>query len=411
MKNVMLRAVAILTTIVALQACTSLPRVAAVPAAQTARAVIPGFLHNRYWVEDDLPALLQEVIRDDKRERETLARLGISTDPMPPADVLAISGGGDAGAFAAGLLSGWSINGTRPQFKLVTGISAGALIAPFAYLGPAYDDVIRTVATAVGPDDVFERRNVILGLVSDGMADSGPLARLVAKYVTSETLAAIAAEYVKGRSLQIATTDLDSGRPVIWSMGAIAASQTPGALELFRKIMVASASIPGVVSPVLFDVEVKGQRYQELHVDGGVIAQTYAYPRHSLEEWQRATGQPYQRAIHIYVVLNGRIQPEWADTKRRTLEIGNRAIRTLVQAQGIGDVDRIYATALEDGADFNLAYISPDFSYPRTEEFDNAFMKQLFDYAYALGVSGKAWHKAPPRELARNNKIGVSDPQ
>ena len=344
------RAAAILATIIALQACTTLPRLAAVPPTQTARAIIPGFPNYRYWVDEDLPALLQEVIRDDKRERETLARLGISTDPMPPAHVLAISGGGDAGAFAAGLLSGWSTNGTRPQFKLVTGVSAGALIAPFAYLGPAYDDVIRTVATAVGPDDVFERRNVLVGLASDGMADSGPLARLVAKYVTLETLAAIAAEYAKGRSLQIATTDLDSGRPVIWSMGAIAASQAPGALELFRKIMVASASIPGVVSPVLFDVEVDGQRYQELHVDGGVIAQTYAYPRNSLEEWQRATGQPYQRAIHIYVVLNGRMEPEWADTKRRTLEIGNRAIRTLVQAQGIGDVDRIYATALEDGA-------------------------------------------------------------
>jgi predicted acylesterase/phospholipase RssA len=216
--------------------------------------------------------------------------------------VLAISGGGDAVAFAAGLLSGWSTYGTRPKFKLVTGISAGALIAPFAYLGPAYDDLIRTVATSVGPDDFFDRRNVLIGLASDGMADSGPLARLVAKYVTSETLAAIATEYSKGRSLQVATTDLDSGRPVIWSMGAIAASDAPGALELFRKIMVASVLIPGVVSPVLFDVEIEGQRYQELHVDGGVIAQTYAYPRDSLQEWQRATGQPYQRAIHDYVI-------------------------------------------------------------------------------------------------------------
>ncbi len=221
-----------------------MPRLAAVPPTQTARAIIPGFPTNRYWLDEDLPPLLQEAIGDDKRERDTLTRLGISTDPMPPADVLAISGGGDAGAFAAGLLSGWSTHGTRPQFKLVTGISAGALIAPFAYLGPAYDDVIRTVATAVGPDDVFKRRNVLVGLVSDGMADSGPLARLVAKYVTSETLAAIAAEHSKGRTLQIATTDLDSGRPVIWSMGAIAASQAPGALELFRKIMVASLQYP-----------------------------------------------------------------------------------------------------------------------------------------------------------------------
>ena len=401
MKGVVVRAAAILATFVALQACTTLTRLPAVPPTQTARAVIPGFPNSRYWLDEDLPALLQEAIGDSKRERETLARLGISTDPMPPAHVLAISGGGDSGAFAAGLLSGWSTRGTRPQFNLVTGISAGALIAPFAYLGPSYDDVIRTVATSVGPDDVFDRRNVLVGLASDGMADSGPLARLVAKYVTPETLAAIAAEYAKGRALQIATTDLDSGRPVIWNMGAIAASQAPGALELFRKIMIASASIPGGVSPVLFDVEVNGQRFQEMHVDGGVIAQTYVYPRNILLEWERATGQPFRRAFHVYVVLNGRMQPEWTDTKRRTLEIGNRAIRVLVQSQGIGDVDRIYTTAQQDGADFNLAYIGPDFSSPRAQEFDNAYMKRLYDYAYAVGASGKAWHKAPLSETAR----------
>jgi len=194
MKRAVVRAAVILATCVALQACTPLPRLAAVPPTQTARAVIPGFPKIRYWLDEVLPALIQEAIGDDNRERETLARLGISTDPLPPADVLAISGGGDAGAFAAALLSGWSAQGTRPKFRLVTGISAGALIAPFAYLGPSYDDVIRTVATSVGPDDFFDRRNMLVGLAGDCMADSGPLARLVAKYVTPETLVAIAAE-------------------------------------------------------------------------------------------------------------------------------------------------------------------------------------------------------------------------
>ena len=400
MKRAVVRTVTVVATFVALQACTPLPRLAAVPATQTARAIVPGFPNSRYWLDDDMAVLIQEAIGDDKRERESLARLGISTGPMPPAHVLAISGGGDAGAFAAGLLSGWSAHGTRPQFRLVTGTSAGALIAPFAYLGPSYDNVIRSVATSVGPDDVFDRRNAIAGLVSDGMAHSGPLARLVEKYVTPETLAAIAAEYAKGRVLQIATTDLDSGRPVIWNMGSIAASQTPGAVELFRKIMVASASIPGVVSPVLFDVEVDGQRYQEMHVDGGVIAQTYVYPRHILEEWERATGKPFQRELHFYVVLNGRMQPEWSDTKRRTLAIGNRAIRTLVQSQGIGDVDRVYATALQDGADFNLAYIGPDFSYPHEKEFDTEYMKRLFEHSYELAAKGYPWHKVPPSEAS-----------
>ena len=182
-------------------------------------------------------------------------------------NLLAISGGGDAGAFAAGLLAGWTAHGTRPEFRLVTGVSAGALIAPFAFLGSEYDEVIQTVSTSIGPKDVFDTRNPLTGLASDGMADSEPLSRLVAKYVTPEILSAVAAEYAKGRALYVGTTDLDSGRPVSWNMGAIAASEAPGALELFRKVLIAATSIPGAVSPVMIDVEIDGKHFQEMHVD------------------------------------------------------------------------------------------------------------------------------------------------
>jgi predicted acylesterase/phospholipase RssA len=141
------------------------------------------------------------VIQDSEREHEALVKAGKSTDVLPPANLLAISGGGDGGAFAAGVLSGWTAHGTRPEFKVVTGISAGALIAPFAFLGPQYDDVIRSVATSIGPKDVFRTRTMLMGLASDGMADNEPLVRLVVKYVTPEVLAAIAREYAKGRIL------------------------------------------------------------------------------------------------------------------------------------------------------------------------------------------------------------------
>ncbi|WP_457095508.1 hypothetical protein [Lysobacter sp. P5_B9] len=127
-------------------------------------------------------------------------------------------------------------------------------------------------------------------LASDGMADSEPLARLVASHVNSELLAAIATEYGKGRVLQIGTTDLDSGRPVTWNMGAIASSAAPGALDLFRSVMIASMSIPGAVSPVMIAVEVDGERFQEMHVGGGVLAQVFAYPSRTIEELNRATG-------------------------------------------------------------------------------------------------------------------------
>lgn len=388
-----------LVVAVLLQACGSLPRLDAVPPTLTERAVIPGISEARYWLDRDLAPFIQSVIQDDKREREALARAGKSTSgPLPPASLLAISGGSDAGAFAAGILVGWTAHGNRPEFRVVTGISTGALIAPFAFLGPRYDDLIRSVFTSVRSEDVFHRRNMLIGLASDGMADSEPLSRLVAEYVTPEILAAVAEEYAKGRALEIGTTDLDAGRAVTWNMGAIAASDAPGALELFRKIMIASTSIPGEVSPVMIDVDIDGKHFQEMHLDGGVITQVFLYPPRILMEMQRATGRPYLRELHAYVIRNGRLEPEWSDTERHTLSIGGRAISALIQTQGISDLQRIYQTAQHDGVDFNLAYIGPDFNHPHKETFDPEYMKRLFDYGYQLSVKGYPWRKAPPGE-------------
>ncbi len=395
------RIAAALVVAVLLQACASLPRLDAVPPTLTERAVVPGIPEARYWLDRDLAPFIQSVIEDDKREREALAKAGRSTSgPLPPASLLAISGGSDAGAFAAGILAGWTAHGDRPEFRVVTGISAGALIAPFAFLGPQYDDTLRSAFTSVRSEDIFHRRNMLAGLASDGMADSEPLSQLVAKYVTPELLAAVAKAYAKGRVLEIGTTDLDSGRPVTWNMGAIASSDAQGALELFRKIIVASTSIPGEVSPVMIDVDIDGRHFQEMHVDGGVITQVFLYPRRILMELHRATGRPYRRQLHAYVIRNGRLEPEWSDTERHTLNIGGRAISALIQTQGIGDLLRIYQAAQHDGVDFNLAYIGADFNYPHKKAFDPEYMKRLFDYAYERSAKGDSWHKEPPGEAA-----------
>jgi hypothetical protein len=308
---------------------------------------------------------------------------------------LAISGGGDAGTFAAGIIAGWTLHGSRPAFKVVTGISAGALVAPFAYLGPEYDPVILGICSAIGPKDVFHARSVLTRLASDGISDSKPLARLIAKYITADVLAAIAAQYAKGRLLMIGTTDLDAGRPVTWNMGAIASSGAPGALHLFRNIMIASMSIPGAVSPVMIDVEVDGQQFQEMHVDGGVLTQVFLYPPGTVMALNSVAGARIRRARHFYVIRNGKLEPQWSGTKRRTLSIGGRAISTLIQTQGISDLDRIYRIAQQDGADFNLAYIGADFDGARNRKFDGAYMKRLFDYAFELSAKGYPWHKSP----------------
>ena len=378
--------------------CASLPRLEAVPEAETEMAEVPGIPLARQWTDRDIRPFIDRVVRDSQHEADALRREGKAADPLPPANVLAISGGGDAGAFSAGLLAGWSARGDRPQFKAVTGISAGALIAPFAFLGPEYDGVIRIIATTSGPSDIARRRNLLIGLTSDGMASNEPLARLIARYVTAEVLEAIAREHARGRVLIIGTTDLDAARQVTWNMGEIASSQSPRALELFRKVILASTSVPGMVSPVLFDVEASGRRYQEMHVDGAVISQVFLYPASFLVEFKRTTGQPLSREIHSFVIRNGRLDPDWSSTERRTLTIGARAILTVGQTQGINDVRRLYEIARRDKVDFNLAYIGTDFDAPHVEDFDTTYMKKLFDYGYDLSVSGQQWHKTPPTE-------------
>ena len=197
---------------------------------------------------------------------------------LPPAYFLAISGGGDNGAYGAGFLNGWTAAGTRPEFKVVTGISTGALIAPFAFLGPKYDHVLEKVYTTSSQKDIFKKRGIAAWLFGDSMADTRPLASVIESYVTRALLDEIAAEYAKGRILLVGTTNLDSLEPVIWNMTAIAASQDPRAVPLFRSILLASASIPGAFPPVMIDVNLDGAKYQEMHVDGGTIAQVFLYP-------------------------------------------------------------------------------------------------------------------------------------
>lgn len=312
------------------------------------------------------------------------------------ANYLSLSGGGDNGAYGAGLLIGWSDRGDRPQFNLITGISTGALIAPFAFIGKEYDPVLREVYTQLGPRDIFIERGLISGILSDGLSDTTPLFQLISKYVDQDFLRKVANEYsTKNRWLLIGTTNLDAGVPVVWNMGKIASIGTPEALELFRRIMLASASIPGAFSPVMFDFEVSGQSFQEMHVDGGAITQVFLYPS-ALSQRAQDLKLKLQKQRNAYIIRNARLDPEWRETERGTLSIVQRAISSLIQTQGLGDLYRIYHTTQLDGVGFNLAYIGSDFKFPHKGEFDTAYMQALFDYGYKQGLGGKEWQKYPP---------------
>ena len=371
-----------------LSACATPQRMQPVPSADTTSAMPLGIPNAHFFPTIDLAGLTAEANQALTRRRQVL---GLTADAqLPAAYFLAISGGGDNGAFGAGLLTGWAEAGDRPEFDYVTGVSTGALIAPFAFLGPAYNKQLRDVYTTISADDVFKERGFINGIFSDALADTTPLWKLISRYVDEAMMADIAREYQKGRLLVIGTTDLDAERPVLWNIGAIAASGRPGSLDLIRKILRASSAVPAYFPPVLIDVEVDGKSYQEMHVDGGAFAQMFLYPPNM--DLRKIVKQERK----AYVIWNARQDPEWANAEPRTLRIAGRAISTMIHSSGSNDLMGIYFITQRDGVDYNLAYIGSDFSAPRAGDFDKAYMNALFDYGYQQARRGYSWKKAPP---------------
>jgi predicted acylesterase/phospholipase RssA len=368
--------------------CATPHRLPAVPMTQASQA-IPAAGPYRYLVSRETETFAAEARRALEKEQQWLSSQG-RTGELPPAYYLAISGGGDNGAYGAGFLNGWTASGTRPEFKVVTGVSTGALIAPFAFLGPKYDYVLEKVYTQTSQKDIFKKRGMIKGIFGDAMADSRPLATTISSYVNRDLLDAIAAEYAKGRILLVGTANLDSLEPVIWNMTAIAASQDPSAVTLFSKVLLASASIPGAFPPVMIDVNVDGTQYQEMHVDGGTMAQVFLYPPSV-----SAANMPARKRT-LYIIRNARLDPDWSSVERRTMSIAARAIGSLTTTQGIGDLYRIFTTTQRDGIDYNLTYIPPTFNTPHNEQFDTAYMRALYDVGLQAAKSNYQWQKYPP---------------
>ncbi|MGR9099204.1 MAG: patatin-like phospholipase family protein [Gammaproteobacteria bacterium] len=384
----------LLAAIILLPGCSLPVRMQAVPQPLVAKAEVVGLPGVRYLVRSEMPEFTKDAVESFYREKAYLAETG-QDGGLPPAIFLALSGGGDDGAFGAGLLCGWTAAGGRPEFKGVTGISAGAMIAPFAFLGSKYDDVLREVYSKSSPEDIMKVRGLLAAVFDDALADNAPLHKLVKKYVTEDMLKEIARENARGRLLLIATTNLDARQAVIWNMGKIAAAGTPEALKLFHRIMLASAAIPGAFPPAMIDVEANGKRYQEMHVDGGAVAQVFLYPP-TLKVADISRQRGIVRERRLYVVRNSRVDPEWAEVERRTISIAGRAVASLIQSQGIGDLYKIYAEAQRDGFDYNLAYIPKSFDVPHKEEFDNEYMRKLFRTGYDLAAQGYQWQKKPP---------------
>jgi predicted patatin/cPLA2 family phospholipase len=349
-----------------------LPPRAPFSAADDAAAAIAGMPDARFWADS---------IADYTKAL-----------PSQPGPWLILSTGGEDGAFGAGLLNGLSAAGKRPDYSVVTGVSTGALMAPFAFAGAKYDAALKAAYTQITAADIFE-----VGSTGDSFLDSWPLKDLIAKEITPALLADIAAAYKSGRRLFVVTTDLDAERSVVWNMGAIAAHASDkmggdAAVNLFRSVLLASGSIPGAFPPVLIDVEGNGKHFQEMHVDGGVGGQFFLAP-----PALTASDSGYKiPATALYIVVNAGLQPDFAVVQPSTPSILAQTVGTAVMVDLRLMLDRAFVAAKNSGIGFYAATIPAGFSAPSRGPFDPDYLKALFNAGFDQGKSENPFASAPP---------------
>lgn len=305
-------------------------------------------------------------------------------------NILVLSGGGKYGAYSAGVLSGWSASGTRPTFDVVTGISTGALIAPLAFLGPRYDSFLEQSYTTVSTKDIYRRRPYLTVLFSDSLADPSPLRRRIGAQVTDEFLSEIAKAHAAGRRLYVGTTNLDTGRLVLWDLGAIASGNNPNKRALFQNVLLASCSIPGLLPPVPIEIEVDGSLYTELHVDGGVSAAMFLRPGMAL----RDAGVS---ATNVYVIAAGKLSFESQCVPRWLISVSSKALEEVLNAQTRDDLLRVFLLTRLIGGCFAVASVPQELmGNPDPARFEPVEMRRLFAVGYEQVVRGVAWHATPP---------------
>jgi hypothetical protein len=347
---------------------TQLPPRIPFTAAEEAVAIIPGMTDARFWA-------------DSVTDYENAL-------PAQPGPWLILSSGGEDGAFGAGFLNGLTASGNRPDYAVVTGVSTGALMAPFAFAGPRYDDALRNAYTKVTAADIFEAGSS----TGESFVNSWPLRDFIAKEITPQLMADIAAAHRSGRRLFVVTTDLDAERSVVWNMGAIAAHGGEDAHKLFCNVLLASASVPGAFPPVLIDVEANGKRFAEMHVDGGIGGQFFVAPAALM-----ATTSDYRlAATQLDIVVNSGLEPDFKVVERFAPSILSRSVGEAVKIDTRMLLSLTYAAAKRSSVGFNVATIPANFSAPSKGSFDPDYMRALFQTGYNEGRSTAPFSTEPP---------------
>jgi predicted acylesterase/phospholipase RssA len=320
-----------------------------------------------------------------------------------PINILALSGGGADGAFGAGALVGLTRSASRPEFAVVTGVSTGALIAPYAFLGSDWDHSLTEVYTSGLAEHQLHSRS--LGTVFGSSTYNGaPLKELVDRYTTDALIAAVAHEAANGRLLLVATTDVSTAEPVIWDLGSIALNGGAGARELFRDVLVASASVPKLFPPVVIRVQEQQALYNEVHVAGGTSLPFFV-PQDFAAVFRTASNRP--QSVTLYVIIDGRLMEDSTPNHKHNRPVESRSVSAGLDHMVSTTLELTAGDAAIDGTAFQFAAIPA--AYPQTDssDFRTPSPQALFQYGYRCAQAGRLWTSS--RRDAADNVSGVGD--
>lgn len=371
-----------------LTACAGIDRDQyAAPQASHAAMHPIGFPDVRYF-GDEAPSSLDDEVATFAQRLRAVHKHGDGLN------ILALSGGGQNGAFGAGVLNGWTETGTRPEFDIVTGISTGSLIAPFAFLGSKYDANLKRVYTTTSTRQLVRKR-FLAGLIHGGsLYSTAPMQEVIENELTDEMIDELAMQYDRGRLLLVGTTNMDAERPVIWNVTEIASYRTPAARELVRDVILASASIPILFTPVRFNVTdgANGtEEFTELHADGGLTQEIFTYaPELPVRKYLAQAGLSH-RDNRVWVIHNNLINPVYQPQKTGLRDIGGRTLATLIKSQSTGDLLRIAALARRDGFSLRALIMPAKFTEKPKELFETGYMSRLFAVGMAMGRDPNSW--------------------
>jgi predicted acylesterase/phospholipase RssA len=397
-----------LMSVLFLEGCAFVRPRNAVPIDFSGKVSIAGMLDIRTDIDDSDPIAMQKSLADSFKE-DTEFNYPTNAQGKKIYPVLAVSAGGPKGAYGAGFLKGWSKQGSRPTFKIITGVSSGAIIALCAFLGKDYDDQLEKFFTTISTKDIMKQNNILSILFGKSFMSSTPLAKKISSIVDENLIKKVAQEHRRGRRLFIGTVNLDAQEFVVWDMGAIACKGSPDSLDLFRKILLASSAMPMMFPPVYFEVtSTSGELYSEMHVDGGAMREVFYIDRltKNIEGAPEISGIDLSEySPQIYILCTSYMSPVRQQIKSNAVDIGLSSLETLQASAFSGDIYRLFAFAQRSNLDFNLAYIPVDYKPHPKEFFDTNEMQRLFKRGYDDAINGYKWHKTPPGYAAEDQSL------